>query len=248
MKIYAALTTIPSRIEFVDKAIASLVSQTRHIDTIFLNVPKLYKRFPDKVIPDSKLEMLSARYGSQLCINRLEEDYGPGTKLLGVPQHIFEEDAILVLIDDDVTYKNDAVEIMSGRIEDDVAKGDGKRLYSFFVQHANGIDIAQGVDMMCMHTKPLKHIHRFFDTIVRNNISILLNDDMWISFYFAKKGFVSTKVDRTDGESVYTELTRVDALAWLQGDLNRWVLIRDGSKLLFDAYHGKKLDFINTNE
>lgn len=248
MKIYASLTTIPSRIEFVDKAIASLVSQTRHIDTIFLNVPNTYKRFPGKVIPDSKLEMLSAKYGSQLCINKLDEDYGPGTKLLGVPRRIFDEDAILVLIDDDVTYKNDGIEIMVRRIEEDMSKNDSKRLYSFFIQHANGIDIAQGVDMMCMHTEPLKHIHRFFDTIVRDNISVFLNDDMWISFYFARKGYEITKVPRTDGEGVYTELTRVDALAWLQGDMNRWILIRDGSKLLFEAYHGKKLDFINTNE
>lgn len=245
MKIYASLTTIPSRLEFVEKAIESLVSQTRKIDTIFLNIPKKYNRFPDIVIPESKLELLSTKFGSHLCINRLDEDYGPGTKLLGVPDSVFEEDSVLILVDDDVTYTYDGVETMMKRVEDDISKNDYKHLYSFYVHHANGIDIAQGVDMMCMHTKPLKHIRRYFD-VVKSSIGVFLNDDMWISFYFAKKGYNITKVEREGG--VYTELTRVDALAWLQGDLNRWVLIRDGSKALFDAFHQNKLDFINTNE
>ena len=48
--IYVSLSTIPSRINTINKSIDSLMNQSLKPDKIFLNVPTYFKRFKETII------------------------------------------------------------------------------------------------------------------------------------------------------------------------------------------------------
>ena len=74
-----SLTSLPSRINNIDKTIDSIINQTIRPNKIFLNLPYSFKRFPNYKFTDSQIINLN-KYN--LEISRCE-DYGPSTKLMG---------------------------------------------------------------------------------------------------------------------------------------------------------------------
>lgn len=238
MKLYVSLTTIPSRLSTIKTSILSIVNQTVRVDKIFLNIPRKYDRFPEQMVDDNKLTELSDTFGDVLQINRLEEDCGPGTKLLGVPVDVYNEDGFLILVDDDMEYKSDGIEHLFGQI---VMDG----LYSNYVYKSNGITIAQGADMMAMPLSSLKHVHRFYD-IIKPSRNLKMNDDLWISYYFFKMGYPIIRAHRND--LVYNIVTEVDALSQLQGENNRWIMICNGVDFLRQLDSQNKFEFLNNHE
>ena len=99
VKIYVSLTTIPSRIKTINKCLDSILNQTIKPDKIYINIPFKYKRFDDIIMDEDLPET-----NDIITITRCE-DFGPGTKLLG-SYKLFEKDAIVILIDDDLIYKD----------------------------------------------------------------------------------------------------------------------------------------------
>ena len=75
--IYVSVTTIPQRIKTINKSIESLINQTVKPDKIFINIPKIYKRF-EKKIEDNEVPNFPEIVEVTRC-----NDFGPGTKLLG---------------------------------------------------------------------------------------------------------------------------------------------------------------------
>jgi len=78
IKFCISLSSIPSRFVSVKKVVDSLNSQTIRPSKIFLNIPFVYKRFPD--IKDVNLDIFQDIKDDNFEISRCE-DYGPGTKL-----------------------------------------------------------------------------------------------------------------------------------------------------------------------
>ena len=98
MKYYISLTSIPSRFEFLDKVLDSLVNQEIKAEKIYLHIPYKYKRnFGQFKVPD-----VSAY--PNVVINRCE-DYGSNTKFLPM-LHIkeIEDDSPIMVVDDDISY------------------------------------------------------------------------------------------------------------------------------------------------
>ena len=97
-KIYVNFTTIPSRISSIEPVIKSLVNQTEKISKIFINIPRKYIRFKEKV----KIPEFLEKYKSDVEIFYLDNDYGPLTKVIGplINEKIGSNDIILITDDD----------------------------------------------------------------------------------------------------------------------------------------------------
>ena len=83
-KYIISFTTIPTRLKNIHLTIDSLLNQIVMPEKIILNMPKIYSlRFKTSVDIISVNELLK-KYQNKIIINYLDEDYGPGTKLLGL--------------------------------------------------------------------------------------------------------------------------------------------------------------------
>ena len=102
--IYISLSTIPQRLKDLNESVESLLKQTRKPDKIFINIPFKYKRFKE-TIEDNQIPKFN---NSVVEIVRCE-DCGPGTKLLGSLDKL-EKNSLLILVDDDHTYKDYMIE------------------------------------------------------------------------------------------------------------------------------------------
>ena len=81
-----SLTSLPSRIDNLDKTLESIYNQTLKPKNIFLNLPYNFKRFPDYNFTENQIEKIK-KY--DLEITRCN-DYGPATKLMGSIKKIKE--------------------------------------------------------------------------------------------------------------------------------------------------------------
>jgi len=176
--IYVSISTIPQRVKYINKAVDSLLNQTKKPDKIFINIPYKFKRF-SKTIEDEHIPKFN---NSVVEITRCE-DCGPGTKLLG-SLHKLEKDSLLILADDDHTYKNYMIE----KFFEFYSKA-SNNAYSFFVYPIENFPVAQGADGFAINTNHLKGIKNFYEKIVKDYKELFLNDDVWISYflYFLKK-------------------------------------------------------------
>ena len=102
-----SFTTLPSRIENINKTIDSINAQTLKANNIFLNLPYKFKRFKDYSFTKKHLKALD-KYN--LNIKRCE-DYGPSTKLMGSLKEIKKYDCVIIL-DDDHIYHEEMFEIL----------------------------------------------------------------------------------------------------------------------------------------
>lgn len=100
-----SLTTSPKRINKMRDNLASLTLQTMKANYILLNLPKLYRNETPYVIPKE------IKDNKSVVINRLENDYGPVTKLLGtILSTNKEDDLYIIIVDDDNLYLPQTVE------------------------------------------------------------------------------------------------------------------------------------------
>ena len=96
-KLIVSLTTIPSRVPYLQATIDSLWSQETPPDAVELNVPVTYSR---RDLGDIK----SADLPTNCTVFRVEKDYGPATKILPTVRRYQGSDARLVYCDDDRIY------------------------------------------------------------------------------------------------------------------------------------------------
>jgi hypothetical protein len=89
-----SLSTIPSRFVSVGETLNSLLSQDVKIESIELNIPKAYRRFPRMSLKLPKVPL-----GISVCIS--EEDWGPATKLLPTLKKYRTEKVEILYCDDD---------------------------------------------------------------------------------------------------------------------------------------------------
>lgn len=248
MNIYVSLTTIPSRFNNVYKTIDSIVSQTYQVTKIFLNIPPSYIRFPGQSISDEDIKNLSDKYPDILSINRIEKDYGPGSKIMGIPTSVNEEDAFVILIDDDVSYSKYIVEShVTEYLKDKQIQSPVKKVYGTdFVDIYGKFNMIQVVGSMGIPSHSLKQLVPYH-LFVSNFEALFYVDDLWITYYFVKKGYEIKKISSIEEAPPNTFTTTVDGLVYLNGSFRRGKLLMEGYYLLRGGDADNKLWFL-TNE
>ena len=176
--IYVSLTTIPQRINQIDKSVNSLLNQSKKPDKIFINIPYKYQRFSE-IVEDHQIP----KFNSDIVEITKCEDCGPGTKLLGSLSKI-KENSLLILADDDNIYEDYMVE----KFFHFYSKAPNNA-YSFYVHPLRNFGIGQGADGFAINTNHLTGVKNFYEKVVKDHKELFLYDDLWISYflYFFKK-------------------------------------------------------------
>jgi hypothetical protein len=176
--IYVSISTIPQRINNLNKSIESLLSQTKKPDKIFINIPFKYRRF-NEIVKDEQIP----KFNNNIVEITRGEDYGPGTKLLGSLNKI-KKDSLLILVDDDHTYEDYMIESFFY-----FYTKAPNNAYSFYVHPLGTFGVGQGADGFAINTNYLDGVKFFYDLVVKDYKELFLHDDLWISYflYFLKK-------------------------------------------------------------
>jgi hypothetical protein len=160
-------------------SLESLLNQEHPPNWINICVPTLSRRenaeyrLPDFLDPrpfDSRIRVLRAR-----------DDFGPGTKLLGVLDHVSADD-ILIIADDDNRYRPFFIRSLV-----EAQREDRRASFSFYTYRFHGLPIAQGADGISFIGRHLVGIRDFARTILPHG-RVRFHDDYWISFFLATRG------------------------------------------------------------
>ncbi|MFY0624040.1 MAG: hypothetical protein JXQ89_20340 [Pelagimonas sp.] len=110
-KLIVSLTTIPSRVPYLQATIDSIVAQNLKPDTIELNIPKVYSRRDLGEIDLSGLP-------TECDVHVVDTDFGPATKILPTVMRYWGSDARLVYCDDDRCYDPDWLSRLVSKSQD----------------------------------------------------------------------------------------------------------------------------------
>jgi hypothetical protein len=220
-----SLTTIPSKFDNLYLTIDSIISQTILPDKIIINIPKIYDfRMNNTSISDEKLSSFKEKYSKyNVCINLLDKDYGPGTKLLGlINSKILEDDnitqnTVIILIDDDLIYKPYVIE----HFENYIKTNKNVDLGSYDVEYYN-IRIGKGAD--CYFIK-LNTMNKFTDyyNLIKEQDYIFYHDDYFISYYFYLMDKYIYHINAPHNSLIYSlhENSFIDGLHKIEGKYSR---------------------------
>jgi len=227
-----SLTTIPSKFHTLHLTIESIVNQTLSPSKIIVNIPNKYDfRFDRSEIDPEDQRKLLGRFPDTVTINNIDEDYGPGTKILGFLNSQFysasNSNTFLVLIDDDLFYDENMLKCF-----DDYSQHHSIDSGSFYVYDYD-IKIGQGADAFFIRLNRLDQFIEFYN-VVKEQDYIAYHDDFYISFYLFLKGIELYHLTPPNKESIYKLLdsSDVDALRNLTGKYNRLNLNKKCSSIL----------------
>ena len=221
-----SLTTIPSRFEQMYKTIDSIISQTFLPSKIIVNIPKLYNfRYDNCEISMDRINDFINNYSKfNVIVNLLEEDYGPGTKLLGLLNSnimgtidIKNTNTYIILVDDDDIYKPYMIEYFDKEI-----KSHNTEIASFNVYGYNNIKIGQCTDGFLIK---LNILDKFLDyyRIIKDQDYIKYQDDLYISYYFYLLNKTIEYIKLPNNCLIYEPHSNssIDALFKIQGKYSR---------------------------
>jgi len=224
------MTSLPSRLEGARVALESIVAQTVMPDRLILSLPRMSLREGRSYeLPKSLVKLLSEH--SWMQVHWLEDDFGPGTKLLGVADWFQStigqpiEGDMLMLLDDDHAYVPHAI----GELWQKQKSLGTRYVSSFFAYFFRGIMVPQGADIVAVSLESstlvkLKDFHRRF---VLGDSAAFLVDDLWCAmFYFLSGKEVRSfreDVIKRGLETIYTRTANasVEALMDLGGSSRR---------------------------
>ncbi len=234
-----SLTTIPSRINNIDQTLLSIQNQTILPKKIFLNLPSNFKRFPQYSFTKEQLLKLE-KYNLEIvrC-----EDYGPATKLMGSIKKIKNNFDCVILIDDDHVYHKKIFEIFIDNFSKE------KINYSFYLNKIFNIRNGQCSDGFLINVKLLDSIEVFYETYVKNNKNMFLDDDLWFAIYLycekksTTKNIIQDLKNKTGENLSYTQSVNkdIDALHQKEHSSKKFINRRKIQKIEFIKYKFKKL-------
>ena len=140
VKYYFSFTTSPQRLKHLIPILERLQNQSIKPEKIIINIPPKFKRTNEAYDYDVIKKIEDAI--PLVHFNRIEKDYGPLSKVIGVLQYIKDDNAIIIVCDDDIYYKNDfAKEFIKKIIENKE-----KLIAGFAYRHTSnfGFNIAEG--------------------------------------------------------------------------------------------------------
>ncbi len=187
MNFCVSLTTLPSRIDNIEKTISSIKNQSIKPNKIFINLPYNFKRFKNYNFSNEQIERLN---NYNLEISRCE-DFGPATKLMGSIDKIKNDYDFVILLDDDHIYHNLSFEIMLKNFKKKQIN------YSFYLNKIFDIRHGQCSDIFLINTKFLDEIENFYRNYVETNTNMFLDDDLWFAIYLycEKKTYIQNLID-----------------------------------------------------
>ena len=202
-----SLTTIPSRIETIEKTINSLNDQELKPNKIFLSIPYYYKRLKQEINEETIKKIKFKNVEIIRC-----DDFGPSTSFLGPIERIKNKFDCMIIVNDDHIYNSKMTKIF---IENFTSN---KINYSFYVQKIFNIDMAQAADGFLINTDLIFKAKYFYTQYVKKNKNLKVDDDLWISIYLIE--VMKSKIvnlikqfrEETGQELVYKVHTETDAL------------------------------------
>jgi hypothetical protein len=195
LRVVVSLTTLPDRLQYINRTIKSVLNQTTQPDRVYLNVP--YKTLKGKAYDSNVLRIISEEYADKLTINRCV-DMGPITKLIPTLELELSDKTIIITVDDDIEYSPTFVEgllknhsMYPGRCL--AYSGWCKGSFPFYFQYAGSntdaveVDWVQGVTGVLYErgffdVRELLQYHSSLPTYIRRN------DDHVISSYLHNEG------------------------------------------------------------
>ena len=200
-KYIISLTTIPSKFDNLYLTMDSILNQTIKPSKIIINMPNNYNfRFQNSVIPLDKINNFIDKYSkSNIIINFVDKDYGPGTKLVGLfKNNVFDTiintiikmdetttDTYIVLVDDDLIYKPYMIEYFDNYIK----QNDTIEVASYWTFNYYNLKIGQGADGFFIkvnnnsNSNILTNFLNYYN-LIKDEDYINYHDDFYISYYF----------------------------------------------------------------
>lgn len=172
------ITTLPSRIAHMRPCLESLLDGLQVPDKIYLSVPQVSLR--EKTGYEIPAFFHEPGFAEKIAILRLERDYGPGTKLLGMLSRITEP-SYVVIADDDVTYRRFFLRRLI-----EYQRTDHHACHSWHVYSLAGLRVGQGVDGISFWSPNLEGVWDFYETYVAGT-DLMFHDDLWISFFLMSR-------------------------------------------------------------
>jgi hypothetical protein len=226
-RIVLSLTTLPSRIHLVRPTLESLLAQALPPDAVYVCVPEfsVRERRGYEIPP-----FLSPRpFDPRISVLRVEEDYGPGTKIIGPASNAPSD--VIIAVDDDHAYADFFIEtlVQALQSEPDCA-------HSFYTYLYHGLMVGQGADGLAVFGRHLQGIEGFFRRVCSYG-NARLADDYWISFFLARQGIrmrsAASELRRRGLERVYTQVHAVNALVDAAGLESRGVVMEEAESACF---------------
>jgi len=249
-KYIISLTTIPSRINYIETTIKSLVEQTLKPEKIILNIPKKYNFRFESSIDDITVKQILNKYIDDVIINYIDEDYGPGTKLLGVIKSsiisLDLKDTYIVLVDDDHIYKPFMLECFNNYNAEH--HNNKLKVASFYCYMSHGVIIGQGADSIFIRLEMLNKFEDYYNRI-KNYEYINYHDDYYISYFFHLKQSPIEQIRLSDGSDIYNKQisSDIDALLSIRNQNNRINLNKKVNEILSELNNEGKFDDIKNN-
>ena len=224
--LFVSLTTLPSRIGLLRETLDSLQAQTRPPDRVLLCLPRWSKREQCAYTAPSWLRV----YTPFLQVVECEDDYGPGTKLLGCLGHLPAE-ACLVIADDDMKYKPFFLEALYSAQVADVGSS-----FSFWTYPCGPFTVGQGADGFSFRVSQLDGIAAFAAKAVQHP-RLRLVDDLWISAFLKSRGVAVRSLAHMipGGGTVYEAAHGINQLQNLAGETAREAAMLEGTRHLLES-------------
>ena len=216
--VIVSITSLPSRIGGIRPCLESLLAGALVPDKILIPLPlRSLREDSTYTLP----EFLSApEFATSVEVVRVQQDWGPGTKLLGAI-HGLTQPCYLVIADDDVAYKPSFLKgLISAQSADHAAS------FSYHVYPWRGLNIGQGCDGFSFWSPNLARIEPFFRKCV-DGTNLRFHDDLWISFYLASRGIAVRRAEAPAG-LIYEPLYETQGLASATGEMSRRRLSTEG--------------------
>jgi hypothetical protein len=169
-------------------------------------------------------------YAPLLEVIDCEDDFGPGTKVLGCLDHLPPR-ACLIIADDDMHYKPYFLEVL---YQAQIA--DLRSSFSFWTYRCGPLMVGQGADGFSFYSDNLWGIQAFATQVLAHH-QLRIHDDLWISAYLRKKGIAvrSLKHLIPRGETVYVATHSMNQLHQLEGNMDREAVATAGMQFLLES-------------
>lgn len=214
-----SLTTIPSRFDYIDKTIDSLINQTIKPKYIVLNIPKEYNFRFTGTISEEKIQQIQNKYN--IIINLVDNDYGPGTKLIGLLENdlikqIANQNTYVVLVDCDAAYKPYMLEYF-----DNQCQNQNINAASFWTNTYANLKVGQGADGFFIQSNLLNKFLTFYNR-VKHVDYLNYQDDLYISYYLSLLKTSVLYIKPPNNALIYDfHSNNIDALLNIVGEYSR---------------------------
>ena len=245
-----SLSTIPSKFDYLHLTIDSLINQTILPSKIVINISKIYNfRMNNLEIPLEKINKFKNEYSKyNILINLVDEDYGPGTKLLGllnsdiIKNSEFDpSNTYIILVDDDHIYKP----LMIENFDNCIKVNNNIDCASYCVYHVLFFKVGQGADGFFIKLNTLDNFLKYYN-IIKNEIYVKYHDDFYISFYFYLIGKNIELLHHNYSQFIYESsyCSSIDALHKIESEYSRNNVQMKSHEILFKMKKENLFDFL----